>query len=201
MVLTRFQAEEYIKTYRGGIHYLYIFLNGRIKVCSLSSNGKESLLNLITGMCVMGDLEIFDIEASGITIEAMKESYAIELPIDKTIQYINQDPVFLKYLGSLLADKVNKFSNNVAVNFSFPLINRLSAYISFTAQSVTVFGETYLYFHENHTDLAQMLATSYRHLLRTFKELKEMKILEPYDKGYYIIDKKALDALASDQYR
>lgn len=200
MVLTRFHAYEYIHNRRGGTHYLYLFLNGKIKVCSLTSNGNEALLNLITGMCVMGDLEIFDLETPNITIEAMKDSYAIEIPLDKVKSFIDQDPVFLKYLGRLLAQKINNFSNNVTVNTSFPLINRLSAYISFAAQSVTFSGETYLYFHEDLTTLSQLLFTSYRHLLRTLKELREMQIIEPHKRGYFITDETALHTLASDKY-
>ncbi|MCU6761717.1 Regulatory protein YeiL [uncultured Roseburia sp.] len=200
MTVTKFARDEYIFTERGNIQYMYIFLNGKVKVCSLLRNGKQQLLNLITGISFFGDLELFNITNPFITIQAVNESYAIALPLTFTQELLFQDSVFLKHIGTLLAKKIYVFTSNAALNMNYPLENRLCSYLSFISKKINIEGTEYSYFNENLSETAELLGTSYRHLQRTLKDLKESNILEKYEKGYIVKDSKALSKLASDEY-
>lgn len=105
MSMVRFTKDEYIFLERGNLHYIYIFLSGKIKVCYLLGNGKQQLLNLITGMSIMGDLELFGISNPFLSLQTIKESYAIAIPLYFTQEYLFQDPIFLKHIGELMAKK------------------------------------------------------------------------------------------------
>lgn len=200
MVLTRFAKDEYIFTERGNIHYIYFFLNGKIKVCSLLSNGKQQLLNLITGFSILGDLQLFGINNPFTTAQAIEESYSIALPLAFTQEYLDKDAVFLRHIGLQLAQKVYVFTSNTALNLNYQLKNRLCAYISFASKDIKIDGKKYLYFSDSLNDTAELLGTSYRHLQRTIKTLKEDGILEKYNKGYIITDLDQLMNASSDEY-
>lgn len=200
MVVTKFAKDEYIFNERGNIHYLYIFLNGKVKVCSLLSNGKQQLLNLITGISIMGDLELFNISNPFITIQAVNESYAIAIPLSFTQDFLYKDPVFLKHIGTLLAQKIYVFTSNTALNMNYQVKNRLCSYISFVSKKIMIEQQECLYYHENLADTAELLGTSYRHLQRTLKDLKENGIIERYQKGYIVTDKTKLAELSSNEY-
>ena len=200
MVLTKFVKDEYLFVERGNIHYLYIFLTGRVKVCSLLSNGKQQLLNLITGVSLMGDLEFFNISNPFITIQAADESYAIAMPLEFIRNQLYLDTVFLKYIGTFLAQKIYVFSSNTALNMNYQLKNRLCSYISFISKKIMIDDQECLYFNENLADTAELLGTSYRHLQRSLKDLRENGIIEKYEKGYLVTDIDQLVDLSSDEY-
>lgn len=200
MSLVRFTRDEYIFLERGNLHYIYLFLSGKIKVCYLLGNGKQQLLNLITGMSIMGDLELFGISNPFLSLQTIEESYAIAIPLYFTQEYLFQDPVFLKQIGELMAKKIYSFTSNTSLNMNYELINRLCSYISFMSKEITVDKKEYLYFHENLSDTAELLGTSYRHLQRTLKKLQEDQIIDRYSKGYIILDHDRLLDLSSDEY-
>lgn len=200
MALTKFAKNEYVFYERGNIHYIYIFLNGKVKVCALLSNGKQQLLNLVTGTCVMGDLELFGIDNPFVTVQAIKETLAISIPLEFTRNYLDQDSVFLKKVGKLLAQKIYIFTSNTALNMNYQLKDRLCSYISFVSKEITVEEHEYLYFNESLSDTADLLGTSYRHLQRILKDLQEESILTKHGKGYLVTDINKLMDLSSDEF-
>ncbi len=55
-------------------------------------------------------------------------------------------------------------------------------------------------FNENLTEVAELLGTSYRHLLRTFDSLRKDNVLEKSSQGYIIKDGIELQIRAQDFY-
>jgi CRP/FNR family putative post-exponential-phase nitrogen-starvation transcriptional regulator len=200
MSLVRFTKNEYIFLERSNLHYIYLFLSGKIKVCFLLNNGKQQLLNLITGMSIMGDLELFGISNPFLSLQTLEESYAIAIPLFFTQNYLFQDSVFLKQIGELMAKKIYSFTSNTALNMNYELINRLCSYISFMSKEITVNDTKYLYFNENLSETTELLGTSYRHLQRTLKKLQEDGIIDRYSKGYIVLDYDRLIDLSSNEY-
>jgi CRP/FNR family transcriptional regulator, putaive post-exponential-phase nitrogen-starvation regulator len=58
-----------------------------------------------------------------------------------------------------------------------------------------------LCFHENLTEIAELLGTSYRHLLRTLSELCDKDILKKEGSSYIVTDEKTLMELSADLYK
>ena len=57
-----------------------------------------------------------------------------------------------------------------------------------------------LIFREALSETAEILGTSYRHLQRTLKSMKEKEILEKISGGYKVINVGELMRLSSDEY-
>ncbi|WP_404856015.1 helix-turn-helix domain-containing protein, partial [Escherichia coli] len=73
-------------------------------------------------------------------------------------------------------------------NQSFPLVNRLAAFILLSQE-----GDLY---HEKHTQAAEYLGVSYRHLLYVLAQFIHDGLLIKSKKGYLIKNRKQLSGLA-----
>ena len=90
---------------------------------------------------------------------------------------------------------------NSSINQLYPLENRLASYIN---ESI-IYNENeenlYIDFDENLVNIAELLGSSYRHLLRTFNILCKKGVLEKEDGKYKVINKFLLKDLAGDLYQ
>jgi len=87
-------------------------------------------------------------------------------------------------------------SRNGTINLLYPVENRLASYMMATRRN----GNR-VQFDETLTEIAELLGTSYRHLLRTINNLINKGILKKCKFGYEVIDEEMLSNLATDLYR
>jgi len=97
-----------------------------------------------------------------------------------------------------LAEKLAAVSMNSSINLLYPLENRLASYIN---ESLIYGDDLYIDFDENLNNIAELLGSSYRHLLRTFNTLCKKGVLTKDDGKYKIINKALLKDLAGDLYQ
>ena len=191
--LLRLQRGEYL--YRDGaeMEYLMLVVRGRAKVCRASSNGKSLLLTFYSGAGLLGDIELMlGLEAATSDVQAISNFTAIGVPFALAGELL-QNHTFLLRLARELAHHVDRNTQNSVATVLNPLEARLCSYIAI----MHVDG----FFHEKLTVLAELLGTSYRHLLRTLDGLCCQQVLRRQAGGYRIIDEGALRRLGGDTYR
>ena len=89
---------------------------------------------------------------------------------------------------------------NSSINLLYPLENRLASYINeFLTNDED--SNIYIDFDENLVNIAELLGSSYRHLLRTLNTLSKKGVLEKEDGKYKVINKVLLEELAGDLYQ
>ncbi|MPN16760.1 Regulatory protein YeiL [bioreactor metagenome] len=160
-------------------------LSGRAKVSMSISNGKQLLLDYFVTDGVIGDLELFMGKSTvASTMQAITELKCIGLPLDKYALRLKSDVVFLNWAGRELAFKMFKSDINGAETILKRLEPRLCLYI-YNSSHNGIFRETM-------TDVAEMLGTSYRHLLRTLKKLCSENLISKQKTGYIIINEEEL---------
>ncbi len=190
--LVTFDKNEIIYQKESQRTYLIFFLKGKVRVCADLSNGKSLLVCFYTDFQLLGDLEFFSVDTSDTTVQAMAPCTCISMHVARIRNELLSDPVFLRYMANSLAHKLAVAAHNSSINQLYPLENKLASYII----QIQFHG----IFAENLTHLAELLGTSYRHLLRTLRELVDEGILERTDAGYRILDRSRLEDLASDLY-
>lgn len=200
MTLVKLNKGEFLYRQKENIQYIYFFVEGKIRVSSVLSNGKRQSLYYYTKFGILGDLELFNKSNPHTTIQAANDSYCIALPLAYTKHLLYEDPVFLRQMAELLAEKLCNSSSNSSLNIYYSLENRLCAYIYSSAEKVMEGKEEVFLFTEGLSETAELLGTSYRHLHRTLKVLKEKKIIEKSKSGYKVINITELMKLASDLY-
>lgn len=196
MELFNFKRGQCICKEDEDIDYLFFFVEGKAKVYINLKNGRSLLLCFYYPFMVLGDLELINQTKASTTMEVIEDTYCIGLPFNKVREELLNDAKFLRFICSSLGNKMDSSSRNGSINLLYPLENRLASYIM-----ATMGDENRIEFDETLTEIAELLGTSYRHLLRTINNLVSKGILRKDKEGYEVIDEEMLSSLAIDLYK
>ena len=191
--LCEFHAGEYVCRAGDEANFIYFFLEGQAKIYTTTESGKSLLFSFYQEFEFVGDVELMIGKPMVANVECITKVLCFRI---STVRYRNlllQDNKLLRTIATQLASKLNNISNNSTRNLLYPLENRLAAYI--------ISMSTELYFSENLVQTAELLGTSYRHLLRCIKKFCENKYMEKLGNGYHINDYDKLVALGESVYK
>jgi len=198
MRLLKFEKHEYLIREDEDLEYLLFFIQGKAKVFKTLPNGRSLLLAFYKPFRVIGDIEIVKNQSATGTVLALSTCYCLAIPMEKARLKLIKDSKFLKFTCESLAEKLAAVSMNSSINLLYPLENRLASYIN---ESLIYGDDLYIDFDENLNNIAELLGSSYRHLLRTFNTLCKKGVLKREDGKYKIINKALLKDLAGDLYQ
>lgn len=99
-------------------------------------------------------------------------------------------PCVLKKLSITLATKAVYRSKNLAKTYAYPFENRFASFILTTDQNG--------YYLEKHTEAAEYLSVSYRHLLYTLQVFINEGLLEKAGRSYLIKNREGLALKANE---
>ena len=201
MRLLKFDKHEYLSREDEDLEYLLFFIQGKAKVFKTLPNGRNLLLAFYKPFRVIGDIEIVKNQSATGTIQALSTCYCLAISMEKARLELIKDSKFLKFTCESLAEKLAAVSMNSSINLLYPLENRLSSYINESLGYEKNEENLYIDFDENLINIAEMLGSSYRHLLRTFNTLCKKGVLEREGGKYKVINKTLLKDLAGDLYQ
>lgn len=201
MELVLFKKGEYICNENERMEYLFFLVKGKGKVYVILKNGKSLLLSFYYPLTVIGDIEIVNNCYTSSNIQALEDSYCIALPLNIVREKLLKDAKFLRYVCDSLGWKLQSSSNNSSINLLYPLENRLASYILAAREEVIIDNKRVYIFNEKLTELAELLGTSYRHLLRTINALIHKGVISKENGYYKILDKRLLKTLSADVYK
>lgn len=201
MRLLKFDKHEYLSREDEDLEYLLFFIQGKAKVFKTLPNGRNLLLAFYKHFRVIGDIEIVKNQSATGTIQALSTCYCLAISMEKARLELTKDRKFLKFTCESLAEKLAAVSMNSSINLLYPLENRLASYINESLVYEENEESLYIDFDENLINIAELLGSSYRHLLRTFNTLCKKGVLEREGGKYKIINKALLKDLAGDLYQ
>lgn len=185
VMLCEYERGEYICMEDCPLDALYVFLDGRAKVSFVAENGRSLLLGFYNGRGLIGDLEFMaGSDKAHMGVQAVTPVRCLMVPLALNRGALSSDCRFLMHAGGDLADKLSSSNDNCAQIILYPLEKRLCSYIAATAE--------YGFFREKRTLTAELLGTSYRHLMRAMAALCEKGLIEKQGKTYRISDRAAL---------
>ncbi|WP_314066735.1 transcriptional regulator YeiL [uncultured Vagococcus sp.] len=185
-----YRRGERIIRYNQGTDKLFVLLKGKAKIYMIHEDGKQSIIHFMRKGELIGELTLLEVEERTKDVVAQSDCLCLVIPLKENRQVLLEDPVFLKQLNVYLAKKLLARTDRFSEGLNYPLINRLAAFILYT--------ETTGRYQEKHTEVADYLSVSYRHLLYTFKQLRDREIILKEKQGYLIIGRAQLKKLAKD---
>lgn len=196
--LVEFDKDEYIYQMTEPVDYFYFFVVGKAKVYTMMENGKRLLLRFYRPLMVIGDLEFANngINHASTNIKTLSKVHCIRVSMNVLRQKYKEDAKFIKFINKSLAEKLESLSISSSINLLYPLENRLASYLM------------YLYSGNNEEiiidqlgDIAELLGTSYRHLLRIFKLFSNRGFIKRQRNRITVIDEESLQKLAGNLYQ
>lgn len=200
MGLFHFSRNEYICREGEKIGQLYIFLYGKAKVTSNLSSGKSLLLDFYRNTMLLGELEFLMEQVAASSVQAIEDCYCLGIPMDTARDRLLSDPKFLLVAGRSLGRKLERIAKNSSINLLYPLQNRLASYMLATGNRTETEGIDRLVFKANLSQTADLLGTSYRHLLRTLEDFRTSGLLVKEGRTYVTEDISAFERVAGDLY-
>jgi CRP-like cAMP-binding protein len=201
MELLHYKKNEYIIKDSDNIKYLIFLVEGKAKVFTSLSNGKSLLLCFYQDFKVLGELELIGSQNAATNIQVIEDTYCIGMEMNKVKALLLKDAKFLTFVCSSLGNKLYRCSKNSSINILYSLENRLASYIYSSGERRKLPGKNEtLQFNENLTETAEVLGTSYRHLLRTLNGLCRKGVLYKSENHYEVIDEKTLIQLSAELY-
>lgn len=173
-----FMPKERITKYNYVVDQLYYIVEGKAKIYMLHEDGKLSLIQFITAGDFIGELTFLGIEKQPKDVVAIGRCMCLAVPLRTAREVLLSDSRFLTILSRYLGEKLLRRTEFFARNQNYELKNRLAAYI--------LFAENEGVYAEKHTETAEFLGISYRHLLYTLKIFQEEGALQKQEKGYRI---------------
>ena len=185
-----FARGDYLSHYDTPIHTLYFLAEGKVKIYMIHDNGKQSLIQFVDQGNYIGELSLLEAETTPKDVIAVQPCVCIAFPFAAFQTALLSDAPFLRHLCVYLGRELLTRTERLSQNQTYPLINRLAAFILFTAHAGV--------YQEPHGETAEYLGVSYRHLLYTLEKLKSENIICKQKTGYTIRNMRALRALARD---
>jgi CRP/FNR family putative post-exponential-phase nitrogen-starvation transcriptional regulator len=193
MSVFRYKSGEFIIRQGYPCPYVLLVLGGRMKVFNTVPSGRTLLFCYDTKSGVIGEVEFAsDSETAASSVQAVTDVSCLAIPRARYKNELKSNIAFMNAVSAALAQKLYRSSSNSAAAILHPLSSRLCSYIAMT--------NTDGCFREKLTETAEMLGTSYRHLLRTLDGLCANGILEKTPRGYLIRDEAALRRIGDDCY-
>jgi CRP-like cAMP-binding protein len=185
-----FKEKETIHQEGEPLPYLYYLGSGKAKVFISQKNGKISLIGFVEAPSIMGEMGLLGVETNTKGIIAITECVCLAIPILPHRTQLLQDSRFLLHLSTYLGERIQLRTEKYATGSGYPFENRLAAYIL-----KTEINDVYL---EKHTEVAEYLNISYRHLLYVLNQFCKKKWLRKVGRKYVIQDREQLLNLADE---
>lgn len=188
--LFHFESDDYITKECNNPEYLYYLVSGKAKLFLTSPNGKTTLIDFFDSPCFIGEMELLGVFHQVRSVQALVPCVCFALPLNECKKLLLNDTHFLHKLCTYLGTKNVRNVISLAENKTYPFANRLASFILIAAPSGL--------YKEMHTNAADYLGVSYRHLLYVLAEFVEKGYLLKIKSGYQIMNKDALEKLAAE---
>ncbi|MBT2654965.1 cyclic nucleotide-binding domain-containing protein [Bacillus sp. ISL-18] len=171
--------------------YLYILVEGKIKIYTNSAEGKTLILSFKTPLEVIGDLEYVQSIDFINTVEAVSPVMMIGVQHRWLRQFGHDHAPLLNFLLEIITKKFHLKNKSMSFNIMYPVEVRLASYllsISFEESELVT----------SIKDAANLIGTSYRHLNRVITKFCNQGLIERH-RGFILVkDIEGLRKLAGD---
>ncbi len=167
------------------VNYL---LSGRAKLFLSHENGRISLINFLNAPCFIGEMELLGAQEAANGVTAITPCTCYQIHINNCKNKILNNTKFLRYLCLFLSHKAIGNTSNYTKNQAYPLEVRLANFILLTSCNQM--------YREKHTEAAEFLGVTYRHLLYVLAAFVKQGYLKKTEQGYYIQDLNTLRKIA-----
>ncbi|MFF2907297.1 Crp/Fnr family transcriptional regulator [Paenibacillus sp. NPDC057934] len=179
------------------LEYLFILVQGNLKIHTLLPNGKSMLVRFARPMSIIGDVELLREYPVKNQVESVGDSLILLASRRRLLKEMEHNAVLLRFLYGELSHKLYTLGQTSALNLLYPVENRFASYLL----SLFTDGEGIRYIDEIRTstltETAELLGTSYRHLNRIVRKFIEQGIIERKHGRLSILDEGKLAELAS----
>lgn len=180
------------------IESLFVVIEGRVKIYTLSEEGKLRLLRLKAAPTLIGDIEYASGRPVLHTVEAVGPVTCLKIPFDVLRQY-NRTVDLTEHLLRGVSEKLFIEANASSNHLMSTLEERLAGYLISLHESGNELFQTEMS-QLKRKEMAEWLGTSYRHLNRTLQTFVDEGLVRRTRTEVIIRDVERLKARANGMF-
>ncbi|WP_315795544.1 cyclic nucleotide-binding domain-containing protein [Paenibacillus sp. BIC5C1] len=190
MTICHFEKCELICREGEMSEYLYVLVEGKVKIFTTSPQDKTLVLCFKTPLEMVGDVEYVRESDIVNTVQAVSPVVMLRIHYNWLAELASDYAPLLKFLLKIISHKFYIDSNLSNFNLMYPVEVRLASYLLSisTEEAGTVVHEELDAF--NLTDIANLIGTSYRHLNRVIQKLCADGLIMR-DQGFIMVKDRA----------
>ena len=158
----------------------YLLLSGSLKLCRVSSDGREKVLHFVRPGETFAEAAFFGDGRYPAECRAMEGGETIYLPREGFMELMSRNPGFALNLVVSLSLMLRQFARQIEELSFADVTSRLASFLVRRAdeKSTSYGGITYIVLGIRKGELASRLGTASETVSRTFKKLKQDGIIE-----------------------
>ena len=172
--------------------YLFFLVSGKTKVFSHSTSGKVMFVSHFNSLQVLGETCSLWNKTPTASVQATTNGYCLGISLNRYRENLLNDVKFLRYICMNLGERLSYMNSNTCITMFEALESRLASFILKNSKDNI--------FHYNLTECAELLCTSYRHLLRVLNSFCTNNKLSKNGKYYEIIDRSYFEKISSNSH-
>lgn len=182
-----FEKNEFLVQSGYPSDYIYFLVEGNVLVFEQSPNDKHTCISYCHSLTVIGEAASLWNMAPIKNVKAMSHCTCVGINLNKYRKLLLNDLLFMQNICQILSCKLNS-ENELSKTFQESLEMRLAKFIlNYSNKGV---------FDFQLINCADILNSSYRHLLRVLKLFCSLNILNKSKTGYEIADRDKLELIA-----
>jgi CRP-like cAMP-binding protein len=194
LALYRFEPEEALCLQGEEPQFLFLLVQGKVKVYTTSTEGKTLLISFTNPLGIIGEIECLRDRENLNTVTAVSQVETIGVHKRWLTQY-GLEASFLRFLLDMVTEKFYTKSISLSSSLLYPVEVRLASYL--LSVSYGDEGESFSRVSmSNMKDTANLIGTSYRHLNRVLQSFCSAGLVERRKGKLAVIDRKGLTAVA-----
>ncbi|MCU5454342.1 Crp/Fnr family transcriptional regulator [Bacillus cereus] len=176
--LNYFEKGELICNIDDEMDRLYFVVKGKVKVYTITSEGKKLILRFINPLAIVGDIELIQNSKAHNVVEACSDVIAISISNTVIRNKLLHDPIFMKFLLENIANTLKISTRFTALNLLYPVEVRVASYLL----SISTDSNGNMYKGDldttSVTSIADFIGVSYRHVIRVLQRFYNDKLIE-----------------------
>ncbi|MGD6888343.1 Crp/Fnr family transcriptional regulator [Bacillus mobilis] len=160
------------------IDRLYFVVKGKVKVYTITPEGKKLILRFINPLAVVGDIEFIQNSKAHNAVETCSDVVAISVSHTVIRNKLLQDPKFMNFLLENIANTLKISTRFTALNLLYPVEVRVASYLL----SISTDSNGNMYKEDldatSVSSIADFIGVSYRHVIRVLQKFYKEKLIE-----------------------
>ncbi|UAM99324.1 Crp/Fnr family transcriptional regulator [Polaribacter litorisediminis] len=179
------------------INGIYCIKKGVCKVSKMSENGRNQIIDLIHKGNMLGERNLISDEPSNLKAIALNDMEVCFIPKEEILGDLEQNPKFSMSILKSMADNL-KQSDNLVVNMAQKTTKqRLAETLLYLDANFLSEDTEYIDIQLSREDFADIIGAATESAIRLLSEFKKKKTIKIDGKSIAVIDKKALEKIAS----
>ena len=176
--LNHFEKGELICNIDDKMDRLYFVVKGKVKVYTITPEGKKLILRFINLLAVVGDIEFIQNSKAHNAVEACSEVVAISISHMVIRNKLLQHPKLMNFLLENIANTLKISTRFTALNLLYPVEVRVASYLL----SISTDSNGNMYKEDldatSVSSIADFIGVSYRHVIRVLQKFYKEKLIE-----------------------